>query len=290
MTVATPGAPAGGELTGRFADITVIRVGAQSTVYQGREPDGRIVAIKVPNEVRPTWVHDMMRAQGVLLEQLGGHRHIITLRRSLVLPDGRPALVLDRCVPLADPNRPGERMPLPQVIALGIKIAGALETVHAAGMLHCDVRPATVLCTDAGPAGEPVLAGFDEAVSTRAGASRFPQQVITAHTAPELLEGAEPIPASDVYGLAATLYELVAGHAPFRHFAGESAATIIVRVLSGQVQPIVAPDVPLDVSDLLTWALAGDPSARPPSPAWFAEELGRMESHQGWPRTRLVAG
>ena len=85
------------------------------------------------------------------------------------------------------------------------------------------------------------------------------------------------------------MYELIAGRAAFREYAGESSAAVIVRVLSNPVRPITTPGVPLDVSDLLTWALSGDPARRPPSPAWIAEELGRIERRQGWPRTRRAA-
>jgi hypothetical protein len=85
------------------------------------------------------------------------------------------------------------------------------------------------------------------------------------------------------------LYELVAGRAAFRAYAGESPASVIVRVLSGHVQPLLAPGIPLDVSDLLTWALSGDPAKRPPTPAWLTEELRRIERRQGWPRTGLAS-
>jgi serine/threonine protein kinase len=146
------------------------------------------------------------------------------------------------------------------------------------------VRPHNVLLTEA---GEPVVAGFDEAVRVVAAATRAPLHEVSPHTAPELLEGADPSSASDVYGLAATLYELVAGHAAFREYAGESAASVIVRVLSHPVLPIFAPHVPFELSDLLTWALRADPAQRPPSPAWIGEELRRVEAKQGWPRTRL---
>jgi hypothetical protein len=85
------------------------------------------------------------------------------------------------------------------------------------------------------------------------------------------------------------LYELVAGRAAFRAYAGESPASVIVRVLSGHVKPVVAAGIPLDMSDLLTWALSGDPAQRPPTPAWLAEELRRIERRQGWPRTNVVS-
>ncbi len=91
-----------------------------------------------------------------------------------------------------------------------------------------------------------MLAGFDEAVPLGAATGYAPLHTTTAHTAPELLEGAAPTPASDVYGLASTLYELVAGRAAFREYAGESPATVIVRVLSNPVRPITTPGVPLE--------------------------------------------
>jgi serine/threonine protein kinase len=158
--------------------------------------------------------------------------------------------------------------------------------VHSAGVLHCDVRPRNILVTEW---GEPVLASFDESVLIDAPTSRAPLHVTTAHTAPELLEGDEPTVRSDVYGLASTLYELVAGRAAFSAYAGESPATVIVRVLSGRVKPIVTPDIPLEISDLLMWGMSAEPGKRPPSPAWIAEELGRIERRQGWPRTHMIS-
>jgi serine/threonine protein kinase len=112
---------------------------------------------------------------------------------------------------------------------------------------------------------------------------------LTPHTAPELLEGSDPSPASDVYGLASTLYELAAGRAAFRAYVGESPASVIVRVLSSRAKPVVAPQVPLELTDVISWAMSPDPGKRPPSPAWLAEELGRIELRQGWPRTRMIA-
>jgi serine/threonine protein kinase len=279
---------AGLELGERFTDVRVRRSGERFDLVDAhdRSTDAPVV-IKLPHEAGARWLPDALVEQGRLLLAVGAHPHILTCHQQLVLPDGRPALVLAACPSnLYDALHGIDAMQLRDAVAIGIKIAGALETVHRFGMLHCDVRPRTILL-DA--AGEPVLGGFDEAVRTGV-ADRPPLHRLTPHTAPELLEGGSPSAATDVYGLASTLYELIAGRAAFRAYVGESPASVIVRVLSSPVLPIVDPFVPLEISDLLTWALSPRPQDRPPSPSWLAEELGRIEHRQNWPRTRMVDG
>jgi serine/threonine protein kinase len=280
---------AGVELGGRFTDVRRLRTGGRFDLFEARDTTAkRAVVIKVPQPSGGSWLHDVLRSQARILGTLGGHPHILTCYEQLDLPDGRPALVLERCpATLYDALRGDAAMDLRRVVATGVKLAGALETVHHAGVLHCDVRPRTTLVTEW---GEPVLAGFDEAVAISDAADRPPLHHLTPHTAPELVEGGTPTAASDVYGLASTLYELVAGRAAFRAHVGESPANVIVRVLSNPVPPIIAPNVPLGISDLLTWALSPDPAKRPPTPAWLAEELGRIERRQGWPRTTMSVG
>jgi serine/threonine protein kinase len=277
------------ELGSRFSDVRLIRAGSRFTIYAAREPGAsRTVALKVPDESAASWLCDVLRTEASVLAAIGTHPHIVTLYEQIVLPDGRPALLLERCRgSLQDTVRADDPMPLRDLTAVGIKLAGALETTHRLGVVHSDVRPGNVLVSEW---GEPVLAGFDEAVHLDAVGRRPPLHQLTPHTAPEVLEGGEPTTASDVYGLASTLYELVAGRAAFRAYFGESPARIIVRALSGPILPIVTPGVPLELSDVLTWALSPDPAKRPPSPAWLADELARIERRQDWPRTRLVTG
>ncbi len=280
---------AGAELGHQFTDVRLIRAGSRFTIYEGRDAGAnRTVVIKVPDESSGTWLHDVLETEGRVLAALGAHPNVLTCYQQTRLDDGRPALLLERCVgTVYDTLHSDDPMELQDVVAIGIKLAGALETVHRFGVLHCDVRPRNVFVTEC---GEPVIAGFDEAVEIKQAASRPPLHHLTPHTAPELLEGDTPTTATDVYGLASTLYELVAGRAAFRAYVGESPASVIVRVLSSPVLPIVSENVPLEMSDLLTWSLTPDPANRPPSPAWLAEELGRIERRQGWRRTRMVVG
>lgn len=272
-------------LGARFADVRLIRTGERFSTYRVHDTEARRPAVvKVPKRGGGGWLSEVLDHEAVALAAIGAHPNIVALYERLELDDGRPALVLERCTgALAAELHGGGRMPLPATVSLGIKLAGALETVHKAGFVHCDVRPANVFMSES---GEPVLAGFDECV--RATDPPGALHVTTSHTAPELLEGRQATPRTDVYGLASTLYELVAGQAAFRAYAGESPATVVVRVLSGRAKPIVDPGIPLDVSDLLTWALAPDPAGRPPGPAWLAEELARIQRRQGWPHTPLV--
>lgn len=280
---------AGAELGDRFVGLRPLRSSSRFHLLEARDTAAnRAVVVKLPHAASGTWLHDALVDEGRLLAALGGHPHILTCYERLTLPDGRPALVLEHCTgSLYDRLRRVDAMDLREVVAIGIKVAGALETAHRHGVVHCDVRPRTVLVSEW---DEPVLAGFDEAVELSAAADRPPLHDLTPHTAPELLEGNAATTASDVYGLASTLYELVAGRAAFRAYLGESPASVIVRVLSSPVLPIVRPNVPLEISDLLTWSLSPQPSDRPPSPAWLAEELGRIEHRQGWPRTRVIVG
>ena len=90
-----------------------------------------------------------------------------------------------------------------QVVELGLALCSALAAVHAEGVVHRDVKPANVLLSAAGP----VLVDFG--IARGEGEGRLTRTGLAAGTpgfvAPEALEGREPSPAMDVYGLAATL-------------------------------------------------------------------------------------
>ena len=107
-----------------------------------------------------------------------------------------------------------ERGPLPphETSRLVGQIASALDAAHGAGILHLDVKPANVICTETGIAK---LADFGVATAAHGEAER--ELVGTArYVAPERIEGQAPTPRSDVYGLGLVAYELLAGRPAFQ--------------------------------------------------------------------------
>jgi hypothetical protein len=279
----------GGALFPGFVDISEIGAGSLATVYRAREADtGRAVALKLLSvrDVSPRALESFQR-ESIALGAVSAHPNIVTLYRSFQTPDGRPVLVLELCIgSIFDEFRTPGGLSTQRVVSLGVKMAAALETAHRAEILHRDVKPQNILITEF---GEPALADFGVAMlqatsQTTSGLFDF----TTLHVAPELLEGRATSPATDVYELASTLYQLVAGQSAFRAYEGESPASVILRILRDPVRPLVSADVPAALSDLLVASMAKEQQARPPTAAEFAASLGEIERSAGWPETTFL--
>jgi serine/threonine protein kinase len=272
-----------------FTDIAEIGIGSLATVYRAREVGtNRLVALKLLNvrDASPRAIESFER-ESIALGAVSSHPNIVTLYRSFRAADGRPVLVLELCRgAISDRTVDGQGLGVAEVVSLGIKIAGALETAHRAEILHRDVKPQNILITEF---GEPALADFGVAMlqsSTQTTAGLF--DFTTLHAAPELLEGGETSAATDVYELASSIYQLIAGKSAFRAYDGESPASVILRILRDPVQPLVNAHVSTQLSDLLVYAMSKDKDSRPPTAAEFAAELATVEAEQGWPRTQFL--
>ena len=105
---------------------------------------------------------------------------------------------------------------------------------------------------------------------------------------PRSFEGQHLSPATDVYGLASTMYQLLSGQAPFAAFDNEAPASVILRIIRDSVRPLRSDAIPLGLSDLLEAALAKDPARRPQRAAGFATALAEVEVANGWPQTTCL--
>ncbi|MBP3079683.1 Serine/threonine-protein kinase PrkC [Streptomyces sp. ADI96-15] len=118
---------------------------------------------------------------------------------------------------LADLLRRERVLGVPRAAGIGLQILQGLRAVHQAKVLHRDVKPGNVLVRDEGLA---ILVDFG--IASFAGANRVTKFGIPIGTppymAPELFAPASPgpTPASDLWALGVTLYEMAEGRLPFR--------------------------------------------------------------------------
>jgi serine/threonine-protein kinase len=160
--------------------------------------------------------------------------------------------------------------PLPADRALRIltQIALALDAVHAAGVLHRDVKPANVIVTGSGEAEYGLLTdfGLGKSPSQDSRALTGPREFVGTYyyTAPEQILGQDPDGRADVYSLACVLYQCLAGEPPFPH---EVATDVLQAHIDQPPPPITAQrrDLPPELDAVLATALAKQREARYPS-------------------------
>ena len=274
--VAVPGYD-GFELIGR---------GGFASVYRARQiAYDRHVAIKIIDVgVDDEGVRRRIERERTAAGRLTGHPNIVTVLDSGFLDDGRPYLAMTFCPGGSLADRLAREGPLPvaDVLRVGVKIAGALQTSHAHGVVHRDVKPENILVT---PAGEPALSDFgvstiaDHYAQTRSTAAYTPQ-----HAPPEVLLGQATTARSDVYSLGSTLYQLLAGQAPFAAQSTTGLAAFVNAVLQTPPPPIDRPDIPAPLWQALQKALAKDPADRFESALAFGEALREVQAALGLSR------
>ena len=97
------------------------------------------------------------------LEALSQHPHVVTVHGYGTTADAQPYLLLELLEEgsLAEWVAADGRLPCAEVLDVAVKIAGALETAHRAGVVHGALSPEHILVA---PNGEPHLSGLDQAV------------------------------------------------------------------------------------------------------------------------------
>ncbi len=133
---------------------------------------------------------------------------------------------------------------LPDSMALDIirQTANGLATIHAANMVHRDIKPGNMLIT---PEGVVKITDFGIAKAAEAvPLTRTGMVVGTAqYVSPEQAQGQQVTPASDIYSLGVVAYEVLSGRRPFR---GESSVSVAIKHITEKPKPLpeqVSPNV-----------------------------------------------
>lgn len=233
------------------------------------------VAVKM---VRPGQVGDRATLRGLRREvaTLRALAHPALLRLLRAEEEGeRPHIVLEHLdgPRLSSLVRRYGRLEPQQYLPLAIEVASALHYLHGQGYVHLDVKPSNIIM------GAPAKL-IDLSVARtveRAAEVSYPLGT-DFYMAPEQCDPprtGQPVPASDVFGLGATLFEAIAGH---RAYADGDAHAEAVEDRWPQLvdAPALLPeDVPLPVAEVVMACLAPDPAQRP-APREIADELADL--------------
>ncbi|MDR7276806.1 serine/threonine protein kinase [Catenuloplanes atrovinosus] len=237
--------------------------GGMGTIYLGRAPDGRAVAVKV---IRPE-----LAGQEEFLarfrREVERARQVPPFCTAAVLdadPDhSTPYLVVEY---VQGPNLAGvvrERGPLTggDLHGVAIGVATALSAIHGAGVIHRDLKPSNVLFALGTP--KVIDFGIARAVEATSSLTRSDQVVGTvAYMAPERFDGKGRAigPAADVFAWGAVVTYAATGRTPFH---ADAAGVIAARILTQE------PDLdglPASLRGIVARSLAKEPAARPTAP------------------------
>ena len=240
----------------------VIGSGVQGTVWKGHKEDSeQPLAFKILRR-------DLTSEPGVVDAFL---RERETLRRitspnvievhDIVAENGTLGLVMDYVDggDLDDLIRSHGALEPAMIAYLGANIAAGVGAVHAAGVVHGDIKPANILIDSSTTPGTPKIADFGIArICDSTAATRTAVGMGTlVYMAPEASAGVPPSPAKDVYALGIVLYQLACGVPPF---AGSPAYLVKMHSQMAPGRPAGIPD---QLWSLISGMLDKDPAKRP---------------------------
>lgn len=219
-----------GRLRRRYVIRTFAGAGGMAQVYRAETRDrGTPVALKVlsPGMADAAFGRELMRQEAYALA-VSAVPGVVELREYGETSDGRPYLALEWLEGrnLRDELVVHGALPLPRVAELMDELLVALAEIHARGVVHGDVKPEN-LVLEPRRAGPPRLTLIDFGVARVSdGPQLDPSRGVCGtpgYMAPELMHGAPPSPASDLYAAGATLIELLTGQPAFE---GGSASAV----------------------------------------------------------------
>ncbi|MEV6335394.1 protein kinase [Nocardia vinacea] len=265
-----------------FEDAAEIGRGGFGVVYRCTQVAlDRTVAVKVLTDELDEDNRERFFREQQAMGRLTGHPNIVTVLQVGVTASGHPYLVmpyhpldsLDAWIRRQGP------LPVRTVLWIGVKVAGALESAHRLGIVHRDVKPGNILLTDY---GEPALTDFG--IARMSGGFQTATGILTgspAFTAPEVLGGEAATPAADVYGLGATLFCALTGHAAFERRNGEQVVAQFLRITSQPVPDLRDSGIPDDLSAVVESAMSRDPRRRP-SATGIGEAIRQVQRRHGY--------
>jgi eukaryotic-like serine/threonine-protein kinase len=259
----------------RYEGARLIATGGMGRVLHATDRElRRDVAVKVLSDryADDEGVRARFRREALAAARLSGNPNIVTIF-DVAEHEGRPMIVMEYMSGGSLETRVHGQggCPPAQVLAWLEQAAAALDSAHAAGVVHRDIKPGNLLLD-----GRDEVHVGDFGIASAVGLDSFTEAGTILGTAgylsPEQARGERATDASDRYSLAVVAYELLAGRRPFE---SESTTAEASRHATAPVPSIrrEKSDLPPAFDRVFQRALAKEPAARYPSAAEFVAEL-----------------
>jgi eukaryotic-like serine/threonine-protein kinase len=261
-------------LPSRYRDPELIGRGGMGDIYRATDSVlGRIVAIKILAErySEDAANRERFTREALAAARLSGEPNTVTIY-DVGEHDGRPYIVMEHLGGGSLDDVLGREGGQPPERAFGWleEAARAIDTAHAEGVVHRDVKPANLLLD-----GEGHVHVADFGIASAAGMDSLTMTGTVLGTAgylsPEQAQGERAGPASDRYALGIVAWELLAGVRPFEseNPTAEAAAHVNAPVPSVSA----AGDLPRQLDPVFERALAKDPGRRYATAGEFVADL-----------------
>jgi serine/threonine protein kinase len=282
----------GSEIEGRYRIIELIGEGGMGKVYLAEHVEiGKRVALKVlhPSYSRMPDLVERFRREARAASKIG-HPNIVDVTDSGATADGSVYFVMEYLegVELGSVIEREGAIDVARALRITGQICRALSAAHREGIIHRDLKPENIfLITRGGEADVVKVLDFGIAKTTEAEAAR--ERRLTSpgmamgtpeYMAPEQAAGRPADARTDIYSLGAIMYEMTTGLPPY---SGDNFMEILTKkaTIDPPVPISVRIDLPQQVSELVTAAMARNPDDRPQSMDALEYELNKCLAGRG---------
>ncbi len=245
--------------------------GEATEVYKVKDiVGGRVLALKTLISGAPREAETRLSREFYYLSRFS-HTGIVTVHDFGSTPDHRPFFTMEHF-----PGVPvtaffsGSRN-IETLIAVAVQVLQALDSIHAQGLIHCDLKPQNILVRETDDRCETKLLdfGFAEQVSLADGTE--PRGTL-GYIAPEVFKGGDADARADLYSLGIVLYEILTGFGPSRE---KNLRNWLKMQYHTDLEPPrkINPDIPETLESLLVALTRREPERRPRSAAAVIEML-----------------